>query len=124
MTDHDANSRTVGCGPDAGAFEYTGGATPPPPPPPPPPPTAPAATAPTASAAATAATATASPARDLPDAADRPAAGLLHRGRDLDQPAKFGNGVFGSGGGKIAVSPGDVVVFETGTYTDTNGDGS
>jgi hypothetical protein len=37
-------------------------------------------------------------------------------------PASFGSGVFGSGG--IAVSPGDVVVFENGTYTDTNGDGA
>lgn len=37
-------------------------------------------------------------------------------------PSTFGSGVFGSGG--IAVSPGDVVVFENGTYTDTNGDGS
>jgi hypothetical protein len=36
-------------------------------------------------------------------------------------PATFGSGQFGSGG--IAVSPGDVVVFENGTYTDTNGDG-
>jgi chitodextrinase len=37
-------------------------------------------------------------------------------------PSTFGSGVFGSGG--IAVSPGDVVVFESGTYTDTNGDGA
>jgi hypothetical protein len=36
-------------------------------------------------------------------------------------PATFGSGQFGSGG--VAVSPGDVVVFENGTYTDTNGDG-
>jgi hypothetical protein len=36
-------------------------------------------------------------------------------------PSTFGSGVFGSGG--IAVSPGDVVIFESGTYTDTNGDG-
>jgi Right handed beta helix region len=39
-------------------------------------------------------------------------------------PSTFGSGVFGSGAGKIAVAPGDVVVFENGTYTDTNGDGS
>jgi hypothetical protein len=39
-------------------------------------------------------------------------------------PSTFGSGVFGSGSGKIAVAPGDVVVFESGTYTDTNGDGS
>jgi hypothetical protein len=39
-------------------------------------------------------------------------------------PATFGSGVFGSGAGRIAVSPGDVVVFESGTYTDTNGDGA
>ena len=38
--------------------------------------------------------------------------------------ATFGSGVFGSGSGKISVAPGDVVVFESGTYTDTNGDGS
>ena len=37
-------------------------------------------------------------------------------------PSSFGSGVFGSGG--IAVSPGDVVVFESGTYTDSNGDGA
>jgi hypothetical protein len=36
-------------------------------------------------------------------------------------PATFGTGVFGSGG--IAVSPGDVVVFENGTYTAASGDG-
>jgi hypothetical protein len=36
-------------------------------------------------------------------------------------PSTFGSGVFGPGG--IAVSPGDVVVFESGTYTDTDGDG-
>lgn len=39
-------------------------------------------------------------------------------------PGTFGSGVFGSGSGKIAVGPGDVVVFANGTYTDTNGDGS
>ena len=37
-------------------------------------------------------------------------------------PSTFGAGVFGSGG--ITVSPGDVVVFAAGTYTDTNGDGA
>jgi signal peptidase I len=37
-------------------------------------------------------------------------------------PSTFGSGVFGSGG--IAVTPGDVVVFEDGTYTDANGDGA
>jgi hypothetical protein len=37
-------------------------------------------------------------------------------------PATFGSGVFGSGG--IAVTPGDVVVFEDGTYTDGNSDGA
>jgi len=37
-------------------------------------------------------------------------------------PGTFGSGVFGSGG--IAVSPGDVVVFENGTYTDGNSDGA
>jgi hypothetical protein len=36
-------------------------------------------------------------------------------------PATFGSGVIGSGG--ITVAPGDVVVLEDGTYTDTNGDG-
>jgi hypothetical protein len=36
-------------------------------------------------------------------------------------PGNFGSGVFGSGG--ILVSPGDVVVFENGTYTDGNNDG-
>jgi hypothetical protein len=38
--------------------------------------------------------------------------------------SNFGNGTFGSGSGEIDVSPGDVVVFESDTYTDTNGDGS
>jgi hypothetical protein len=37
-------------------------------------------------------------------------------------PSTFGSGVFGPGG--TAVAPGDVVVFEAGTYTDTNGDGT
>jgi hypothetical protein len=39
-------------------------------------------------------------------------------------PSTFGSGTFGSGTGEIRVAPGDVVVFESGTYTDTNGDGS
>jgi hypothetical protein len=37
-------------------------------------------------------------------------------------PSNWGSGVFGSGG--IAVSPGDVVVFEDGTYTESNTDGN
>jgi hypothetical protein len=36
-------------------------------------------------------------------------------------PSTFGSGIFGPGG--TAVSPGDVVVVESGTYTDRNGDG-